>query len=115
MRNGGDEVRLQPLEALILGVVFAFRDVTEDQRLERLKSDFVATVSHELRTPLAAVYGAAVTLADRDLSGRPDLHNALIQQIVDQTERLTSIVSDILLTSELEADRFRLTPGEIGR
>ena len=95
------------------GVVFAFRDVTEDQRLERLKSDFVATVSHELRTPLAAVYGAAVTLADRDLSGRPDLHHALIQQIVEQTERLTSIVSDILLTSELEADRFRLTPGEI--
>ena len=95
------------------GVVFAFRDVTEDQRLERLKSDFVATVSHELRTPLAAVYGAAVTLADRDLSGRPDLQRALIQQIVDQTERLTSIVADILLASELEAGRFRLTPGEI--
>ncbi|HLY94843.1 MAG TPA: ATP-binding protein [Gaiellaceae bacterium] len=95
------------------GVVFAFRDVTEDQRLEQLKSDFVATVSHELRTPLAAVYGAAVTLADRDLSGRPDLQRALIAQIVDQTERLTSIVSDILLTSELEAGRFRLTPGEI--
>ncbi len=95
------------------GIVFAFRDVTEDQRLDRLKSDFVATVSHELRTPLAAVYGAAVTLADRDLSGRPDLHRALIQQIVDQTERLTSIVSDILLASELEAGRFRLTPGEI--
>ena len=95
------------------GLVYAFRDVTEEQRLERLKSDFVATVSHELRTPLAAVYGAAVTLADRDLSGRPDLHRALVQQIVDQTERLTSIVSDILLASELEAGRFRLTPGEI--
>jgi PAS domain S-box-containing protein len=95
------------------GVVYAFRDVTEDRRLDRLKSDFVATVSHELRTPLAAVYGAAVTLADRDLSGRPDLHRELIAQIVDQTERLTSIVTDILLASELEAGRFRLTPGEI--
>lgn len=95
------------------GVVFAFRDVTEEQRLERVKSDFVATVSHELRTPLAAVYGAAVTLADRDLSARPELQRALVQQIVEQTERLTSIVSDILLASELEAGRFRLTPGEI--
>jgi PAS domain S-box-containing protein len=95
------------------GIVYAFRDVTEDRRLDRLKSDFVATVSHELRTPLAAVYGAAVTLADRDLSGRPDLQRELIAQIVDQTERLTSIVTDILLASELEAGRFRLTPGEI--
>ena len=95
------------------GIVYAFRDVTEDQRLDRIKSDFVATVSHELRTPLAAVYGAAVTLASRDLSARPDLRNALITQIVEQTERLTTIVSDILLASELEAGRFRLTPGEI--
>ncbi|HET8894711.1 MAG TPA: ATP-binding protein [Gaiellaceae bacterium] len=95
------------------GIVYAFRDVTEDQRLDRLKSDFVATVSHELRTPLAAVYGAAVTLADRDLTARPELQRALIQQIVEQTERLTSIVSDILLASELEAGRFRLTPDEI--
>ena len=95
------------------GIVYAFRDVTEEQRLDRLKSDFVATVSHELRTPLAAVYGAAVTLASRDLATRPDLRNALIAQIVEQTERLTTIVSDILLASELEAGRFRLTPGEI--
>jgi PAS domain S-box-containing protein len=95
------------------GVVYAFRDVTEERRLDRVKSDFVATVSHELRTPLAAVYGAAVTLADRDLSGRPDLQRELIAQIVDQTERLTSIVTDILLASELEAGRFRLTTGEI--
>jgi signal transduction histidine kinase len=95
------------------GTVYAFRDVTGDQRLDRLKSDFVATVSHELRTPLAAVYGAAVTLADRDLSARPELQRALITQIVEQTERLTTIVSDILLASELEAGRFRLTPGEI--
>ena len=48
------------------GVVYAFRDVTEEQRLEQLKADFVATVSHELRTPLAAVYGAAMTLQRRD-------------------------------------------------
>jgi PAS domain S-box-containing protein len=95
------------------GVVYAFRDVTEERRLDRLKSDFVATVSHELRTPLAAVYGAAITLAERNLSARPDLQRVLLAQIVGQTERLTAIVSDILLAGELEAGRFRLTPGEI--
>ena len=37
------------------GIVYAFRDVTNERRLEEEKSDFVATVSHELRTPTAAI------------------------------------------------------------
>src|SRR6266566_8495279 len=44
------------------GTVFAFRDLTAERAVEKLKSDFVSTVSHELRTPLAAIYGAALTL-----------------------------------------------------
>src|SRR6266511_819291 len=48
------------------GVVYAFRDLTDEQRLEEEKSDFVATISHELRTPMAAVYGAAETLLRRE-------------------------------------------------
>jgi PAS domain S-box-containing protein len=49
------------------GVVYALRDVTDEQALERARSDFVATASHELRTPLAAVYGAARTLRRTDI------------------------------------------------
>ncbi len=60
------------------GTAYAFRDVTADRQLDRLKSDFVATVSHELRTPLAAVYGAALTLAERDFTGREDLRRVLV-------------------------------------
>src|SRR4029453_16189406 len=50
------------------GVVYALRDVTEERRLERARSDFVATASHELRTPLAAVLGAVKTLRRGDVS-----------------------------------------------
>src|SRR5262249_40008867 len=49
------------------GVVYALRDVSDEQALERARSDFVATASHELRTPLAAVYGAARTLRRTDI------------------------------------------------
>ena len=90
------------------GAVYAFRDVTKEHRLDRLKSEFVATVSHELRTPLAAVYGAAVTLAHRDLSDREDVRAQLVAHIAEQSERLAAIVEDILLTGELEAGRLRL-------
>ena len=51
------------------GTVYAFRDLTDDRTLERLKSDFISTVSHELRTPLAAIYGAAMTRPPRRCPG----------------------------------------------
>jgi PAS domain S-box-containing protein len=95
------------------GTAYAFRDVTEDRHLDRLKSDFVATVSHELRTPLAAVYGAAVTLAERDFAGREEVRAALVAQIAEQAERLTSIVDDILFVGRLEAGGLRLETAAI--
>ena len=95
------------------GAVYTFRDVTEERRLDRLKSDFIATVSHELRTPLSVVYGAALTLAERDFSGREELRRKLVAQIAEQAARLATIVEDILLTGELEAGRLRLEPAEV--
>jgi len=90
------------------GTAYAFRDVTADRVLDRLKSDFVATVSHELRTPLAAVYGAAMTLAGRDFGERDDLRRALVTQIAEQAARLSAIVDDILLVGRLEAGGLTL-------
>ena len=56
------------------GIVYAFRDLTEERALEQMRSDFVATVSHELRTPLAAIYGAALTILRPDLELDDELH-----------------------------------------
>ena len=49
------------------GIVYAFRDLTEERALETMRTEFVSTVSHELRTPLAAIYGAAMTLRRSDV------------------------------------------------
>src|SRR5262249_4633456 len=57
------------------GVVYALRDVTDEQALERARSDFVTTASHELRTPLANVYGAARTLCRTDIDIPVDVHD----------------------------------------
>ena len=40
------------------GIVYAFRDLTDERALEKMNDDFVSTISHELRTPLAAIYGS---------------------------------------------------------
>ncbi len=87
------------------GVVYALRDVTDEQELERARSDFVATASHELRTPLAAVYGAARTLRRTDIELPAEQQEAFLDIIVSETERLTAIVSQILLAGQLGEGR----------
>jgi PAS domain S-box-containing protein len=91
------------------GVVYALRDVSDEQALERARSDFVATASHELRTPLAAVYGAARTLRRTDIEIPAEQHDRFLEIIVSETERLTAIVSQILLAGQLEEGRVDVT------
>ncbi len=95
------------------GTVYAFRDRTEEQRLEEVKGDFIATVSHELRTPIAAVHGAAKTLEREDVDFSDDLRRRLLSVISDQSERLAHLVNNILLTSQIEADRLVLASEQI--
>jgi signal transduction histidine kinase len=83
------------------GVVYAFRDLTTERRLEEEKTDLVATISHELRTPLAAVYGAAATLLGRD-DLPPERRRQLLEMIAAQAARLSAIAESVLLTSRLD-------------
>ena len=84
------------------GTVYAFRDLTEERRVERLKSEFVSTISHELRTPLAAIYGAALTLR-RDEPALLAQREGLLDVVATESERLARIVNDILWVSRLES------------
>jgi PAS domain S-box-containing protein len=85
------------------GVVYAFRDVTAETRLEEEKTDFVATISHELRTPMTAVYGAAQTLLRREELS-PEQRRQLIEMIATQAARLSQITEEVLLTTRLDRD-----------
>jgi PAS domain S-box-containing protein len=90
------------------GVVFAFRDLTEERAIEQMRSEFVATVSHELRTPLAAIYGAAVTLRRPDLDLDDALKDRLLLVVADESERLAQIVNDVLLASHLDSGQLQI-------
>jgi PAS domain S-box-containing protein len=88
------------------GAVYAFRDLTEEHAVEKMKSDFVATVSHELRTPLAAIYGSALTLRRRDLVLEDDMRERLLEVVSGESTRLAEIVDDLLLASHLDSGRL---------
>jgi two-component system phosphate regulon sensor histidine kinase PhoR len=92
----------------LAGVVYAFRDLTIERRLDEAKSEFVATVSHELRTPLTAVMGAAKTLMRDDVELSADRRRQLLEMIGAQGTRLAKIAEDLLIASRLDRDELRL-------
>ena len=78
------------------------RDLSAVQALEDLREGFVATVSHELRTPLALIRGYAETLLHLDLE--PTAQRAYVERIGEATDRLATLVDEVLDVTHLQAD-----------
>ncbi len=99
------EVQAAPLTAgSRRGAIAILHDITDLERLERVRKDFVANVSHELRTPLTAIRGYAETLLDGALEDEE--HNRKFLEIIRaHAIRLNNISSDLLVLSELESNQ----------
>ena len=85
------------------GAVIVLHDITDIERQEQVRKDFVADVSHEFRTPLAAIRGYAETLLDGALDDREN-NRRFVEIIQSHAIRLNNIASDLLLISELDRD-----------
>lgn len=79
------------------------RDISERQRLEQMRRDFVGNVSHEMRTPLTVVAGFLETMADSNDCGERWKHS--VELMRQQTKRMQNLVEDLLLLSRLENER----------
>jgi len=86
------------------GIFLTYRNVNKEMALARLKSDFVSNVSHELRTPLALIRLYAETLELGRLAS-PEKHQEYYVIIRKESERLTSLINNILDFSRIEAGR----------
>lgn len=79
------------------------RDITLLERANTTRRDFVANVSHELRTPLTVIGGFLETLEDMH-DENPQLFKRYQPLMVEQTNRMQRLISDLLTLSRLEAD-----------
>lgn len=80
------------------------RDVTQVERLETMRRDFIANVSHELRTPLTVLSGFLETLRDLPAEALTPAQQAhYLDLMFDQAQRMQAIVSDLLTLSTLES------------
>jgi len=77
------------------------KDVTQTDRLDRMRRDFVANVSHELRTPLTVLAGFLETLQEIDVDR--DEQRRYLALMAEQSQRMESIVQDLLTLSSIES------------
>jgi signal transduction histidine kinase/CheY-like chemotaxis protein len=89
------------------GIVWTVRDISERARLERAKSEFVATASHELRSPLTSIKGFVELLA-RSPGNMSDQQREFVDIILRSTDRLVELVNDLLDLARIDADRVEI-------
>ena len=99
------------------GTVALIRDITEQERLERTRYDYVANISHELRTPLASIRGLGEGLRDGLVAEEAD-RQRYYNIIVGEVTRLSRLVNDLLELSSLQSnpaafETERVDPNEL--
>lgn len=82
------------------------RDTTERRRVERMKTDFVATVSHELRTPLTSISGSLGLLAGGAAGDLGDKARRLIDIALNNSQRLIRLINDMLDIEKIESGKM---------
>ena len=87
------------------GVLAVLHDVTEERKNQEMQREFVANVSHELRTPLTNIRSYAETLAERTGEVPPDMEKKFLGVILNESDRMTHIVQDLLTLSRLDSGK----------
>jgi len=88
------------------GIIAVLHDITEQQKLENMRKEFVANVSHELRTPLTSIKSYAETLLDGALENR-EISEKFLSVINSEADRMTRLVKDLLQLSRLDNNQMK--------
>ena len=101
------QLNVAPLgRALVVGVFF---DITQLERLERVRREFFANLSHELRTPLTAILAYSETLLDGAIDDR-DNTVRFLEKLHNHAARMSELISDISDLSAIESGQVKLEP-----
>lgn len=90
------------------GAVAVLQDVTEIERVEKTRRDFIANVSHELRTPLTSIKGFVETILDSPADRPGDNARQFLEIIQKNTARMTRLTEDLLVLARVESGEDKL-------
>lgn len=89
-------------------IFLSVRDITERRKVEKAKSEFIATISHELRTPLTSIIGGLGLIKLSLLKGKSEQVDRLLDISSKNAERLKRLIDEILDLEKLEAGKMNL-------
>jgi len=90
------------------GALVVLHDVTEERKNQEMQREFVANVSHELRTPLTNIRSYAETLSESAGDIPPAMEKKFLGVILNESDRMTHIVQDLLTLSRFDSGRDEL-------
>ena len=98
------------------GVIVVIQDITEHEKLNSMRKQFVADVSHELKTPITSILGYAETITENELDA--ETNKKFLSRISKEAERMANLVSDLLTlsrydTAKIKADKTEFDLGEL--
>lgn len=105
------EVRTNPVIdrcGMYLGCVSSLHDVTAEREIAVMKNEFVSMVSHELRTPLTSIKGYVDLIVDGEAGEINDIQKEFLQIVQENSDRLVSLINDLLDISRIESGRVHL-------
>lgn len=92
------------------GVIVMVQDITEQERVENMRKEFVADVSHELKTPITSIMGYADTLIDSDVDEVNQ--KRFLERISSEAKRMSCLVADLLILSKYDTDKIKIEKTE---
>jgi signal transduction histidine kinase len=99
------------LALILMGAVFVYRAVREQIKVQQQQQNFMMAITHELKTPIAVARLNLETLQKHQLEETK--RQKLIQMTLQETTRLNNLASNILVSSQLEGGRYRISKEEL--
>ncbi len=105
-RNSGKYIAegITFLILIIIGAIFVYRSIRKQFKLQQQQTNFMMAVTHELKTPIAVARLNLETLQKYSLE--PEKQKKLIRNTLDETNRLNLLTNNILVSAQLEANRY---------
>ncbi len=96
-----------------IGAVAVFRDITEERRIDHMKSEFISLVSHQLRTPLSSMRWYLEMLMAKDAGPLTGSQQQYVEEVAASNTRMVHLVNALLNVSRLELGKIQLSPETI--
>ena len=92
------------------GVIVVIQDITEQEKLDNMRKQFVADVSHELKTPITSIMGYADTLIESEVD--EEHQKKFLARISSEAKRMSKLVADLLILSKYDTAKIKVEKSE---